>query len=144
MILSHCKPDVRILAQHRRDTKEANAAFRYVLHTVAHMGVGVESSGIEGACFHSLQFTLLAAISVKMLQLDLKAPFIFADCHERWIQSTWERKFILARPVFCQLLSRLTRLSCRKKKKVCESLNEICSCATDILNADTKVTLSSI
>lgn len=40
---------------------------------MARMGVSVESLGIEGACFfYSLQFTLPAAITAEMLQLDLE------------------------------------------------------------------------
>lgn len=43
------------------------------IHTMACMGVSVESLGIEGACFfYSLQFTLPAAITAEMLQLDLE------------------------------------------------------------------------
>lgn len=40
---------------------------------MARMGESVESLGIEGACFfYSLQFTLPAAITAEMLQLDLE------------------------------------------------------------------------
>lgn len=78
-----------------------------------------------------------------MLSLDPDAPFIFADCHEGWIQSTRGEKFDSRSACILPVAVKIDA-GVMRQKIVCENVNQVCRCSPDILTYGTEDSQSTI